>query len=190
MHLKVIVEEQTVTLKLEPSFLSEAEPFFKKMDADMDQGWQMGRDWVERPDNMQKATIAADKLLTAIENNEEKLGLMMAGYITSRLSGIQSIEMDITGEMGHHFEFEQQQPAQPEIAIAQGKLNKMQALEQAGKEVSKVFKQGKQYRFSMFNPQTGQWEESPAMGDKQEAENLRDFAFKKRFDELTSDGVN
>ena len=38
----------------------------------------------------------------------------------------------------------------------------------------------------MFNPTSGQWEESPAIASKEEAENMREFAVKKRFDELAS----
>jgi hypothetical protein len=63
-------------------------------------------------------------------------------------------------------------------------LSKMEAMAQAGKDVSQVFRSGKQWKFSMYNHTTGQWEESPAIADKAEAEKLRDFAFKKRFDEL------
>ncbi|MGD2117756.1 MAG: hypothetical protein PVG66_05310 [Chromatiales bacterium] len=191
MILKVVVEDQSFNLNLEESFLERASGFFDKMDADMDNGWQMGRDWIERPDAMQKLTIVADKLLTAIENDEKQTGLMMAGYIVSRAPQVEMIEMDITGEMGHHFEMRQQpQPvvatASPQVQPqASGGLSKMEALQEAGKQVSKVFKSGKQYKFSLFNNQTGQWEESPAIADKQEAENLREFAFKKRFDELS-----
>ena len=195
MILKVIIEEQSFNLSLEESFLSRASGFFDKMDADMDRGWQMGRDWVEHPDAMQKLSIVADKLLTAIENDEKQTGLMMAGYIVARAPQVEMIEMDVTGEMGHHFEVRQQpqpaaQPASRAAAPAETKFSKMEALQQAGKQVSKVFKSGKQYKFSLLNNQTGQWEESPAIADKQEAENLREFAFKKRFDELCGNGAD
>ena len=188
MKLKVIIEEQSFSLPVDPDFLQQATEFFDKMDKDMDQGWQMGRDWVEKPSPEQKLTIVADKLLTAIENDEKNLGMMMAGYIKSRAPQIDVIEMDVTGEMGHDLQ-ESQAAATPEIQKSQpqqrGKLSKIEAMQQAGKEVSRVFKTGKQYKFSLYNPDTDKWEESPAIADKQEAENLREFAFKKRFDELT-----
>ena len=189
MLLKVVIEEQTFSLPIEDSLIQNAEAFFKKMDEDMDKGWQMGREWIENPSPQQRLTIAADKLLTALENEDKKLGMMMAGYICSRAPNITMIEMDVTGEMGHDFREQSQnqaesrantmtQPAKP--------LTKMEALQQAGKEVSRVFKAGKQYKFSMFNPASGQWEESPAIASKEEAENMREFAVKKRFDELSS----
>ncbi len=72
MTLKVIIEDQTYTLPVEDDFLLKAASFFDKMDTDMDRGWQMAREWVESPDSQQKLVIVADKLLTAIENDEKK----------------------------------------------------------------------------------------------------------------------
>ncbi len=177
--------------------MNQAAGFFTKMDEDMDRGWQMGRDWIEKPDFHQRLVIAADKLLTALENNDKNLGMMMAGYIHSRAPKVTVVEMDITGELGHDF-IEQQQEQEMPFAVQQqtapaanpttagsGAMNKISAMQQAGKEVSRVFKAGKQYKFSLFNPDTGAWEESPAIASKEEAEKLREFAFKKRFDQLT-----
>ena len=94
--------------------------------------------------------------------------------------------MDVTGEMGHDFQEATESPAISNHHPSQRTgLSKLDAMQQAGKEISRVFKSGKQYKFSMYNPQTGQWEESPAIADREEAENMREFAFKKRFDELT-----
>ena len=189
MLLKVVIEEQTFSLPVEESLIRQAEAFFNKMDMDMDKGWQMGREWVENPSPQQRLTIAADKLLTALENEDKKVGMMMAGYICSRAPNISRIEMDVTGEMGHDFiENVQNQTAQPTTTGTEPTKpkTKMEALQQAGNEVSRVFKSGKQYKFSMFNPKSGQWEESPAIASKEEAENMREFAVKKRFDELSS----
>jgi hypothetical protein len=51
----------------------------------MDQGWQMSREWVDRPNQLQRCQIIADKLLSALEKENERLGMMMAGYICARL---------------------------------------------------------------------------------------------------------
>lgn len=194
MMLKVVIEDQTFKLGVEQDFLDQAEDFFLKMDADMDKGWQMGRDWIEKPSAQQKLVIVADKLLTAIENDDSRIGMMMAGYIKSRAPAVEMIEMDITGEMGHDFretEISQAAAASSTASVTASQkrtgLDKLSAMQLAGKEVSRVFKAGKQYKFSLFNPTSGQWEESPAIADKDEAERLREFAFKKRFDELSGD---
>lgn len=199
MTLKVIIEEQSYTLPVADDFLQKAASFFDKMDSDMGKGWQMGREWVEAPDSQQKLTIVADKLLTAIENDEKNTAMMMVGYIRSRAPSVVKIEMDVTGEMGHDFIEADNEPAQSLVdadpsmknsplrpsSEQRSGLDKMTAMQMAGNEVSRVFKAGKQYKFSMFNPDTGNWEESPAIADKDEAEKMREFAFKKRFDQLT-----
>ena len=199
MTLKVIIEDETYTLPVAEDFVQKAASFFDKMDSDMENGWQMAREWVERPDSQQRLTIVADKLLTAIENDEKNTAMMMVGYIRSRAPSVTKIEMDVTGEMGHDFIETESAPEQsmldadpsmkstplrPSSGQRSG-LDKMTAMQMAGNEVSRVFKAGKQYKFSMFNPETGNWEESPAIADKDEAEKMREFAFKKRFDQLT-----
>ena len=63
-------------------------------------------------------------------------------------------------------------------------LSKMEAMAQAAKDVSKVFKMGRQYRFSVYNHATEGWEESPAIADKEQAEAMREHAFKARFEAL------
>ena len=52
--------------------LSEAREFFAKMDGDLDNGYQMGRYWVENPNPEERCQIAADRLVTAIENENKK----------------------------------------------------------------------------------------------------------------------
>jgi hypothetical protein len=79
--------------------MSGAGDFFKKMDADMDRGWQMSRKWVDRPDDVQRCQIAADKILTAIETENEKLAALMAAYILRRIPSIDSVDIDISGDM-------------------------------------------------------------------------------------------
>jgi hypothetical protein len=63
-------------------------------------------------------------------------------------------------------------------------MSKMAALRQAAQDVTKVFKVGRNYRFSVFDHTAVQWRDSPAVADKQEADNLRELAYKQRFDEL------
>jgi hypothetical protein len=60
----------------------------------------------------------------------------------------------------------------------------MEALEQAGRDVTQVFKVGKGYRFSIYDHASGSWNDSPAIGSKEEAERLRQEALKQRFEEL------
>ncbi len=188
MLLNVIADDQSVELNIPPALLTKAQDFFDRMDRDMDAGWQMGRQWVERPDLHQRCQIAADKLLTALENHNRKLAMMMAAYILTHLDNVSAVDIDTSGEMvGTEFIVSdasaQARPQAPGARSTSG-LNKMEALEQAGKDVTKVFKVGRNFRFSVFDHDSGQWNDSAPVADKQEAENLRQQAFKQRFDDL------
>jgi hypothetical protein len=77
----------------------EAEAFFAKMDADMDNGWQMSRQWVESPDRFQRCQIAADKLMAAHNEGNDILVKLMAAYILNRLPGIVGVRVNTEGEM-------------------------------------------------------------------------------------------
>jgi hypothetical protein len=193
MILKVVIDDQLLDLNVPEAFLAQAEDFFAKMDADMDRGWQVNREWVEQPDRLLRAQIAADKLLTALENEDHKLGRLMAGYILARVPEIERLVLNPAGETrDHQLELGQSDQAPPpapasgsiaHAGIPKG-LNKMEAMAQAAKDVSKVFKMGRQYRFSVFNHATQAWEESPAIADKEQAEAMREHAFKARFEAL------
>ena len=99
MKLNIIVEGRTNAFEVPDSLLVEAKDFFDKLDTDMDKGWQMSRDWVEKPNAEQRCQIAADKILTAIETENEKMLMLMAAYILRTLPGVKSINIDITGDM-------------------------------------------------------------------------------------------
>ena len=192
MLLNVIADDQTVNLDVPPALLTEARGFFDRMDRDMDAGWQMGREWVESPDRQQRCQIAANKLLTALENQNQKLAVMMAGYILTRLENVSGVDIDTTGEMiGTQFIITNATPppvSPARVTRSAGAMNKMDALAQAGQDVTKIFKVGRSYRFSVYDHKRGQWNDSAPIADKQEAENLRQQAFKTRFDELQGKG--
>ena len=193
MILNVVIDDQLLELNVPESFIAQAQDFFAKMDADMDRGWQVNREWVEQPDTLLRAQIAADKLLTALENKDDNLGRLMAGYIASRVPNIDRVELNPAGETrDHHILLsddaattprDNASPSMAHAGIPKG-LNKMEAMAQAGKDISKVFKMGRQYRFSVFNHATQTWEESPAISDKEQAEAMREHAFKARFEAL------
>jgi len=99
MKLNIIVDGRTNAFEVPDALLQEASDFFNQMNADMDKGWQMSRDWVEHPNAEQRCQIAADKILTAIETENEKLLMLMAAYILKTMPGVRSVNIDITGDM-------------------------------------------------------------------------------------------
>ena len=99
MKLNIIVDGRTNAFEVPDNILVDARDFFEKLDSDMDKGWQMSRDWVAKPDQEQRCQIAANKLLTAIETDNEKLLMLMAAYILRTMPGVKTINIDITGDM-------------------------------------------------------------------------------------------
>jgi hypothetical protein len=114
---------------------------------------------------------------------------LMAGYILKRLPGVTGVRIDTGGEM-LHTEMLYEKPASaapapvPAAAHAQ-KLGKLEAMEQAGKDVTKVYQVGKTWRFAVRDLKTGEWLESGPMDTEQEAYEKRMRAYKRRLDELT-----
>jgi len=99
MKLNIIVDGRTNAFEVPDEILLEAKDYFDKLDADMNKGWQMSRDWVENPNPEQRCQIAADRILTAIETDNEKMLMLMAAYILHTMPGIKSVNIDITGDM-------------------------------------------------------------------------------------------
>lgn len=201
MILKAIVEDQEYSLNVPEHVLAGCDDYCDKLDADMDAGWQMSREWVAQPSRQQRCQIVADKLLTALEKENHKLGMLMAAYILKRLPEVEAVELDIQGEIQNNtFRFRgdaaQSGAAGVEQAVEQAAaaagaprgLSRMQAMAQAGNDVTKVFKVGKAWRFSVYDHVSGTWQESPLIATEQEAERLRQAAFKERYEALIGAG--
>ena len=91
-----------------------------------------------------------------------------------------------------HTEIIYEKPAsRPAVAPASSapsparKLGKLEAMEQAGKDVPKVYQVGKSHRFAVRDLRTGEWLESGPLDSEQEAYEKRMQAYKHRLDELT-----
>lgn len=102
MILKVFLEDQLYPVDIPDYIVEEAEDFFRMVDHDMDAGWQMSHVWVENPDSYQRCLIVADKLLTALQNDEQEIGVMLAGYILNRRPGTTELHLATSGNMHEH----------------------------------------------------------------------------------------
>jgi len=194
MKLHVQVAERALDVEVNDTMLVEAQEFFHKMDRDMDQGWQMSREFVEKPDRTQRCQIAADRLLVALSSANETMIMLMAGYILTHLPNVSGVDINTDGEMLETtFTFDTNAaspgattPVTTDVPPrSENKLSKMEALDRAGKEVTNVYRVGRVYRFATLDPATGQWLESAPMDDEKEAQAQRAHAFKQRFNELT-----
>ena len=97
--LNVAIEGQLYTVEVDEEIIRSGSPLFNKMDEDMNKGWTLGRDFVENPNVTERCQIVGDKLLTAMEDENEQMKTMMAGYILSRVPNIMTIHLDNSGEI-------------------------------------------------------------------------------------------
>jgi len=99
MQFKVVIGEQVYAIELPDDLLRESAEFHDKLDRDMDRGWQMSREFVERPDRLQRCQIVADRLLSSLTTGNEATTMLMAGYIALRMPGAVGVDIDAAGEM-------------------------------------------------------------------------------------------
>jgi hypothetical protein len=99
MQFRVVIGEQVYAIEVPEALLREAAGFHDKLDSDMDRGWQMSREFVERPDRLQRCQIVADRLLTSITQGNQATAMLMAGYIALRMPGAVGVDIDAAGEM-------------------------------------------------------------------------------------------
>lgn len=99
MQLNIYIDDRYYPLDVPEALIDDAEEFFANMDSDMDKGWQMSRQWVERPNSTERCQIVADKLMTALDSENYQVVSMMGGYILSRMPGVKGVRIDTSGEI-------------------------------------------------------------------------------------------
>ncbi|MCK5697515.1 MAG: hypothetical protein KAI02_05090 [Gammaproteobacteria bacterium] len=97
--LNVVIDGQMQAINVEEDMIISGSPLFNKMDEDMNKGWTLSKEFVENPDITQRCQIVGDKLLSAIEDENEPMKTMMTAYILSRVPNIMTIYIDNTGEI-------------------------------------------------------------------------------------------
>jgi len=98
MQLCIIVEDRQKLVQLDPSLVDKARLILDKMDRDMDSGWQFGRRYLDCPGVMERCQIAADRILTALHNDNEATVSLMTAYILTRLPEAETVSIDTAGE--------------------------------------------------------------------------------------------
>lgn len=98
MFLTVTINDEYHRLEVPDAIVDSAGEFFRKLDADMNGGWRMGREFIENPDLTQRCQIVADRLLTALEGNHRERALLFAAYLLARLPRDTRVAIDTAGE--------------------------------------------------------------------------------------------
>ena len=104
MQIDVEIDDKSYPLNVPEALLLEAVEFFDKMDSDMNCGWQMSRWWVPDPDATQRCQIVADKLLSAIENDNHEFGSLLCAYILRKRPTTRRMSLNTEGQIqGNEF---------------------------------------------------------------------------------------
>ena len=98
MELNITIDDYAMNLTIPDEFLAASQESFQRLDASMDEGIQLGQNWISNPDRIERCRLAADKLLAALESHNEGLAMISAGYIVSRLPGTTRVKIDNSGE--------------------------------------------------------------------------------------------
>lgn len=99
MILTIFVDEHKHPVKVPDAIITEATDYFDMLDKDMDNGYQMSRHWVEKPDLLQRCQIIGDKILSALENDNKETATLMAAYILSRVPSAKAMHLNLEGDM-------------------------------------------------------------------------------------------
>ena len=185
MQLTVMVDSRALAINVPDDMLREAESFFDKMDRDMDGGWQMGPEFIESPDRVQRCQIVANKLLVSLSGANETLATLMAAYIVAHLPGVSKVQIDTAGEMlNTQFDVESPAPVTaPTASSAAGGSDRRRAMAQAGQEVGSVYRSGRIWRFTVQEP-GGRWAESPPFESEVQAQEARLQVVKDRYEAI------
>ncbi len=96
--IALIIDSYSTLISIPDEVIKDGEEFFSIMDKDMDQGWKVGPEYFENPDQATRIKIVADRLMAALESEKKELSDLLAGYIIVRDPGIKALRLDMNGE--------------------------------------------------------------------------------------------
>ncbi len=66
--------------------------YLDKMDARMDQGIQLGTDFIKAPNALQRSQFVANSLVNALQNDQDGIASAMCTYLAKRMPDLQQIK--------------------------------------------------------------------------------------------------
>ena len=97
--LQVTYDDKSFDLDIPEALINDADELYKSLDQDMDKGWQLSRQWVDKPDAFERCQIVADQMLNAFHDENEEMILLLGGYICSRLPQAKKVIIDTSGDI-------------------------------------------------------------------------------------------
>ncbi|MCW8887939.1 MAG: hypothetical protein OQK25_02625, partial [Gammaproteobacteria bacterium] len=73
MQLNIFIDGRQHPIFVDDALVTESEEFFSKMEEDVSKGWQVGREWIEQPTAENCCQVAADRMVTAFEHDNQAM---------------------------------------------------------------------------------------------------------------------
>lgn len=99
MKFNITIDQQPFELELPEGIIGEAQEFITDMDADFNRGVQLGRHWLENPSDEQRCQIAANKIVTAMHQENIRLFYLMAAYVLSKFPDLKMVTVNSDNEI-------------------------------------------------------------------------------------------
>lgn len=99
MILNINIDQDYYELEVKQELVNELKPVFEDMDKDYDRGVQMGRYWVELPDDEQRCQVSVNKLVNAMHAEDKRSLYIMAAYVVYKFPGVKEIVYNSDYEM-------------------------------------------------------------------------------------------
>jgi len=91
MNFNITIDEESYTLEVKDDLMQELKNVHSDMDAEYDAGIQLGRYWVETPDLEQRCQLTANKVVSAIHQENIRLFYLNASYILSKFPNLKRV---------------------------------------------------------------------------------------------------
>ncbi len=91
MNFNITIDEESYTLEVSEKLMQELESAHRDMDSEYDKGIQLGRYWIDQPTLEQRCQLTADKVVSAIHQENIRLFYIMAAYILRQFPALKKV---------------------------------------------------------------------------------------------------
>ena len=99
MKLYINIDQEGFELDVPEQLLLETRSIVADMDKEFDRGQQMGRYWIENPDDFQRCQVVANKLVDAFCLEDKRNFYLMAAYILNKMPNAREVVVNTGSEM-------------------------------------------------------------------------------------------
>ncbi len=91
MNFNITIDEESYTLDVKEELMQELQSAHRDMDAEYDKGLQLGRYWIDTPTLEQRCQLTANKVVSAIHQENIRQFYLMASYILAKFPNLKQV---------------------------------------------------------------------------------------------------